>query len=471
MRASRFCTVLMMTIVLAGCEHDHFLIEVRPHGQAFQRKLTCWHVSGEGGKEIRPLAKEELDRIGKIYQKSETIEGGQKHVFTGRFTGKTPADVGGAGSYTHFTSPLGSTSSYIERFRGNDDLEAGLAKRRAAADKLTELTIGWVQSEMGQGPEVDRLKKFLDKDLRQDLKNIAIYGWAAEAADNYKPDLEAEFVLRIAHYLYERGYLSPQDVPKLLPPVMDDDPTPLLSHLQRLVAGKMGVPADGPLPESLAFLSDPDRVAASWEKYVRTTDLFKKRLEQWKEEKKTNPDADEPAPEDLLVDLVGELAFEFRIFDEDDVVELKLHSGQKPYATNGQWDDEADAVDWSKKPLRPNAPLPVFCFALWSQPDREFQKTHFGKVLLGDWELAEYVVWYLGLEGKEVEEWDRFIAGCKPDTDLKAAVEAFRFSSDPKPDPKKPDEKPASLADTPRRLILGALQPDEDNGTETPEKK
>ncbi len=471
MRASRFCTVLTLTVALAGCEHDHFLIEVRPDGQAFQRKLTCWHVSSEGGKDTSPLAKEKLDRIGKLYQRSETIEGGQKHVFTGRFTAKTPADVGGAGSYTHFTSPLGSTSSYIERFRGNDDLEAELAKRRAAADKLTELTIGWFQSEMGRGPEVDRLKKFLDKDLRRDLKNIAIYGWTAEAADNYKPDLEAEFLLRIGHYLCERGYLSPEDLPKLLPAVMDDDPTPLLRHLQRLLGGKMGVPAGRPLPESLEFLSDPDRVAASWEKYVRTTDLFKKYVEQWKEERKTNPDAAEPTPEDLLIDLVGELVFEFRIFDEDDVVELKLHSGQKPYATNGQWDEEADAVDWSEKALRPNAPLPVFCFALWSQPDREFQKTHFGKVLLGDWELAEYVVWYRGLGRKQADEWDRFIAGRKPGGDLKQSLVAFRFSSDPKPDPKKPDDKPASRADTPRRLILDALQPDEENGAETPQKK
>jgi hypothetical protein len=41
---------------------------------------------------------------------------------------------------------------------------------------------------------------------------------------------------------------------------------------------------------------------------------------------------------------------------------------------------------------------------------------------------------------------------------LKKAVQSFRFRLDPKPDPKNPKEEPASLADTPRRLILAALE-------------
>jgi hypothetical protein len=460
----------MIAVVLAGCEHDHFVVEVKPDGRGFQRTLTCWHVSGEGGKDIRPLAKDKLATIGKLYKTSETIEGGKKHVFTGRFTDKTPADVGGAGSYMQLTSPLGSTSSYIERFRGNDDLEASLAKRRAAADKLTDLAIGWFESELGQGPEVDRLKKFLDEDLRRDLKNLAIYGWTAEAVDGYKPETEGEFLLRVGHYLYERGYLSPEDVPGLARAVMADDPAPLLKHVQRLVAGKMGIAAGEPLPESLAFLSDPERLTASWSKYVQTTDLFKQRLKKWEEAKKTDPNADEPTPDDVLVELIDQLAFKIRIFEEDDVVELKLHCGQEPYATNGEWDDQADAVNWSKT-MRSDAPLPVLCFALWSRPDRGFQEAHFGKVLLSDEKLAQYVVWHRGLGTEETKEWDEFIADCQPGADLKAAVEAFRFSSDPKPDPNKPDEKPASLADTPRRLILEALEPDEENEPRPPKKK
>lgn len=470
MKASHFCTVLAMTVAMAGCEHDRFVVEVRPDGQGFQRKLTCWHVSGEGGKDIRPLAKEKLDRIGKLFQTTETIEDGKKNVFTGPFTDKTPADVGGAGSYTRWTSPLGGTFSYVERFRGNDDLESSLAKRRAAADTLADLAIGWFESQLGPGPETERLKKFLDEEFRQDLKNVAIYGWTAEAVEGYKQDSQGEFLLRVGQYLYERGYLSPGDMPGLARAVLGDDPAPLLRHVQRLVAGKMGIAADGPLPESVAVLSDEKRLRASWQKYLEGTDLFKRRLKKWEEDRKTQPDAARPSPEDLLIELVGDLVFRIRVFEEDDVVELKLFCEEKPYATNGQWDEGSTAVSWSRT-MGKYAPLPVFCFALWSRPDRDFQQSHFGKVLLGGAELAEYVLWYRGLGLEEAKEWDRLIAGCQPGTDLKAVVEAFRFSSDPGPDPRKPDQRPASLADTPRRLILGQLQPDEDKKQEAPEKK
>jgi hypothetical protein len=470
MKTSRLCVVFAMAVVLLGCEHDHFVVEVTPDGETFQRKLTCWHLYGEGDKEIRPLAPEKLTRIGKLYEKTETVEGGKKHLFTGRFTGQTPADVGGAGSYTHFTSPLGSTSSYVERFRGSDDLEAELSQRRAAADQLTDLAIGWLESELGQQPGFEQLKKFLDRDLRQDLKNLALYGWAGDAMKTQQSDLGTEFLLRAAQYLCERGYASPKDAPGLARAAFSEDPAPLLKHLQRLVARKMGLPADRPLPDALAFLSDPQRLRASWNKYGSTTELFQKRLKKWKEEKQTDPNATQPTPEDLLIELVGQLVFEFRLFAADDTLELKLHSGQKPYATNGQWDEQAASLSWSED-LRHDAPLPVFCFALWSQPERAFQEAHFGKVLLSGEELAEYVLWYRGLDSREAGEWDRFIAGCKPGADLKPALETFRFSGDRQPDPNKPDEKPASLADTPRGLILAALQAAQEQGSRGTEQK
>jgi hypothetical protein len=50
-------------------------------------------------------------------------------------------------------------------------------------------------------------------------------------------------------------------------------------------------------------------------------------------------------------------------------------------------------------------------------------------------------------------------------------LEAFRFSSDRKPDPQKPDDKPPSLADTPRQLILDALQANQEQGAGRTEKK
>ena len=118
---------------------------------------------------------------------------------------------------------------------------------------------------------------------------------------------------------------------------------------------------------------------------------------------------------------------------------------------------KATAATWTAS-LDSNRALPAVCFAAWSEPDRAFQEKHFGKFVLSGGGLAEYVIWYRLLKPEEANEWDRFVNGMKPGPELKAAVEAFRFSTDPKPDPKKPKEHVASLADIPRRLIVECLE-------------
>jgi hypothetical protein len=148
--------------------------------------------------------------------------------------------------------------------------------------------------------------------------------------------------------------------------------------------------------------------------------------------------------------------FELTLGTPCDTLVLKLLGIEKPYATNGQWSQPLGTVSWSRT-LAPDRRLPVVCFALWSTPERAFQERHFGRVLLADADLARYVVWYRSLKPEEAGAWDRFLGGLKPGAGLKAAIEGFHFSTDLKPAPGQPDKTAASLADTPRRLLLEKL--------------
>ena len=307
---------VILVVFLAGCPHDCFEVEVRPAGRTFHRKLTCWHVGGKNDKEVQPLSAEQLAQIGRLYPKRATPDDAKKQVFSGEFTDRTPADVGGAGYYTHFTSPLGSTSCYVERFRGNDDLESQLSQRRQAAEQLADLVVGWLTAELGRDPNFPRLKKFLDEDLRRDLKNLGVYEFTGRATEDYQKESNGEFLVRAGLYLCERGYFSPKEIPMLARAAVADDSGPLLEHVQRLLARKMGVADEQPLPASLAFLGDQKKLMASFEKYVRSTDLFHKRLAQWKTAKKRDPKAQEPTPEQVAGELFDEAAG-FHFFDLD----------------------------------------------------------------------------------------------------------------------------------------------------------
>lgn len=456
---------VLLTLVLGGCQRNCYEIEITPDGQGFRRKLTCWHEGGGPAEDdgddsaASALPPEKLARIGRLYEKRETPDDARKHVFVGRFRGQTPADVGGSGSYTQFRSSLGTATLYVERFRGDDDLEGELARRRKAADRLADLLLGWFEAELAGEPNFDPLRRFLDDDLRRDLKNLVVYAWTHDAVSGDRPDRWNGLPARVGQYLYERGYLSPGDMPGLFRAAVTEDPDPLLGHLQRLAARKMGVPDDRPVPESLAFLSSARRAVASWEKYLRTTDAFEQRMRQWKQRRKTDPNAAEPDPMDLVEELVGQEMVVIGLPQHPDSLQVTLHTRRKPFAGNGQWDDDRRSVRWEAS-LRHRRSLPVLCFAFWSKPNVRAQEAHFGRAVLRGAELAQYALWYSALDEQEARQWDRLIRGCRPDGDLRGRLEEFRFAADPKPDPERPDQTPASLADLPRELLLDALKPD-----------
>lgn len=458
----RLCVVSMLAIVVTGCAHDCYVVEMTPHGGRFERQLTCWHVQpgSEDGKtadEIQPLSKEQLARLGKLYERRETPGDAKKHVFAGSFSGRTPGDVGGAGSYTHFRSTMGTLSIYVERSRGQDDPESMLAKRRAAADQLVDLVVGWFESEMGSEPNFDGLRRFLDEDLRRDIKNLGIYVWAGDVATRYKAKPDAEFWIRAGQYLIERDYFRPAELPQFARFALTQDDAFLLARVQRIAARKLGLPEGERRPPSLAFLDDLEQVQDSWDRYVRTTEYFQNRLRRHKAEHADDesPPAP-PTPNDVSRELIAEAVLYFDFSLAADSLEVKLHCSSRPFDTNGKWDAEKRIVRWSGK-LTKNPSLPTLCSAIWSDPDREFQTKHFGKTVLTDGDLAQYVLWYGGLHDDEQGEWDSFLSKLTPGKPLIPAIKSFRFSADPPPDPGDPDKKPPGLADPVRPLLLKGL--------------
>lgn len=371
MRRALTYTTLLSIGLFAGCEHDVYVVEITPKGDSFERKLTCWHVGGPTTPEdqaeptITPLSQDKLARLKQIYGDGRRSKDGKKRVFIKTFQAQTPDDVGGSGTCTRYTSPLGDTVVYSERFRGDDDLTAQLERRNAAADQLVDLLIGWSRSEIGNDPDFAKLHNLLDEHLRQDLKRML------------------------------------------------------------------------------------------FKDYVRTTDLYKKALEAWRADDSREPDAEPPEPLDVVGERFGQL-FAFHLVASADKVQVSLACDMVPFETNGRWDYRTDGVTWEHV-LDENRLLPAFSYAAWSQPNVELQKERFGRLILSHRELGEYVIWYQGLSPTEAAEWDAFLAKCKPDEKLGERIGAFRFADDPPLDPDKPDERPTSLADTARELILKGL--------------
>jgi len=160
---------------------------------------------------------------------------GQRYLARGEFAGPLPNDVGGVGSYTNLVTSLGDAGFYMERFRGNDDLVARTTRQFAAADKITDLIIGWTRAEFGRERGYKKLRNFLTRTSAMTSKRGAVlpvrrgnhlvrHQRAGGIHGPVRPVFAGARLLRFS------------DVPELY----SSDGYSALSLIQRLAAEKMG---------------------------------------------------------------------------------------------------------------------------------------------------------------------------------------------------------------------------------------
>ncbi len=478
-------SLIALDLLVTGCPSDQYVVELTPRGPVMQRTLTFWCEDGastNGVPNYSTFAQKPLENITALYPRGAMKQDGELRSVTGNFAGNMPPDVGGAGTYTNFTTRLGSAAFYSERFRGDADLAAKMTKRLHAADQLTDLIIGWSRAEFGRERHYQDLRRFIDVEFRRDLKNLSVYAWLGQIANNQRQEDGVEFVARFGQYLVERGYFKANDLPNLylIWSQPDDVRLPLL--IQRLVAAKLGVPASKPMPPSLAFLANGDATAKSFVNYLATTDVYHARLWEWKKQKllgtylkrdyivrelsnalhfrgtnvpPTPQGPPQPDPSDVASELVTQM-LQFGLFGTEDHVKVKLSLPSPPLFTNGKWDETNKVVFWNcGLPSDELAPIPSFCFATWAAPDEAFQNEHFGRVILSGPDLVEYCLWCASLDAASASEWDALLADLHSGADAASKVHLFLFTKESIPG--APGAPPVS-SDIGRRLLESGLE-------------
>lgn len=439
---SRFCVpglfLLAASAVCCGCQHDHYDVQMTPNGEKVTRQVTVWRQREEEGRtELEEVPAEELMRIAAAYGEDPPAPAKTRHQFVGEFTGKLPNDLGGKGWYVHWDSPLGSTTVYSERVRGDDDFADEVARRQAAAEELADLLVGWAESELKDAEGYESLHRFLDIDLRRDLRNLSLYWWTFTTAADGQRDGVEEALMRMGQYLAERDYFEPQEAPRVVRAVQElsqGDPYSMLRWLQRLAARKMERDAAAPIPESLRFLADPERVKASAARYLKTTDRYRGLMQQWERDAGGDPDLEPPLPTEVLGHIAGE-AFPLTIvLGGADELQMRLATPHEPLSTNGLWRESDHTVTWSRSIWSADgdrALPPTVMYALWTEPKPMTQETYFGGVVLDGQRLADYCMWYTGLSKEEAQLWDTFLATMRPGPDLAEKIGTFRFANEP----------------------------------------
>jgi hypothetical protein len=478
--------LLMLAVLVTGCPRNEYIVELIPHGDTIERRLTFYRADGSdsnGVPSYQAFDADELAAITRFYPSTAVQHNGNRHLAVARFGSAMPADIGGAGSFTNVSTTLGSASFYLERFRGNDDLVAANAKRLHAADQLVDLVIGWSKKELGGERGYPQLHRFLDIDFRNDVKNLSLYGWMMAAAPGDKDWNGEEFAVRMGQYLVERGYLDLSDLPELQHVAEGNDGRPLMRLIQRMVAGKLGIPKSKPIPRSLYFLAEPDRALESWSRYLAKTSRYRALLHHWQAEQlkadagtlknrvrrvfdrnwtnspsgTVNPPS-KPEPMEVVYESAGELVGMNSvsvISSANDHLTVKLSLAGAPAHSNGKWDQSHGQLLWDSDLDQQWGRLPVFCYASWSVADADFQKRHFGRVILAGDALQQYCLWRAGLNAAQAGEWDALLAGLGPGDEIRKKLESFLFSNEAVSTVAVPSQQQVpSASEYGRRLIL-----------------
>ena len=439
-RSSVVLAAATFALLWSGCDHDVYEIEMSPHDKQLNRRLTVWRTGSEQEGQFTELSAEALKAVRKAYPGAEPKQDRGKLIFEATFTGQTPDDVGGAGRFTQYTSKMGSAWVYIERFRGNDAPADVLADSLAAADRLTDVLIGWLQTEFGKHKDFAALRTFIDKRLRSDLKNLSVYSYLAAngTRGNWLDDEDVhgtaagEVVGRIAQYFLERGYFTLEDAPAIsraLNAKGGEELSRIAAFVTRRICELAGIPDSG-LRESLAkLLGSDEKAKKSLNAYLVTTPEHKAALAKWRKQTQTDTTTkpDEPDPGNVMEHLAEQMVhFDFRI--APDTVSVRLKTAARPAQTNGLWDEKTGTVSW-RAPLtdrgKKTGQLPEICYAVWARPYDKFQKKHLGNVALKGNELFDYCLWRAGLNDAEAKRWNALLGDLKPGKNLEAQLRRF----------------------------------------------
>jgi hypothetical protein len=265
------------------------------------------------------------------------------------------------------------------------------------------------QPELKDHPEKRAaLERFARGELRHDTLNVLqlwIVGLNQTAFAEQKgveaASDEYSVLLSTNMYLIERGYVRPTDNPS-----PDDKYLLLLFRgVLRRAAAAMGHPADAPLPPVLARLLEKGRHTEAFETGRTAIGMSEEEFQAL------------VAP--TRIGMGGDVA-------QFDVI---WHDTDRPAVTNGEYKEASRELHWQARNCQPME-LPAILFAAWADANEDFQKEHFGRVLLVDEPLVDYNRWRSQLSPDHRAEWDKFVDSLEPGPGLIERLRRFRFAGD-----------------------------------------
>jgi hypothetical protein len=197
-----------------------------------------------------------------------------------------------------------------------------------------------------------------------------------------------------------------------------------------------------------------NEMLAAW---LEGTPDWQAMLSDWQARQAVPSAPSRPAPTDVLSSQALALAGLGPGAGSEGELRLRLALPVEPFYANGTWDAAKHELAW-RTDLPGPARTPFLAYASWAEPETARQTQCFGRVVLRAAQLAEYVLWWHGLEKVEAAEWEAFLDRLSPHGEPAARLAEFRFDREMAAGPPTEESLAASRVQPARKLLLDALQ-------------
>ncbi len=411
---------VLCSVLCVGCTRQSYELEMEVDSGRLHRRLIV------RGTDDQPPSQQELERLAAAYGRAVIVHEDGRREVEGTFSGMLPDDIGGAGHFRHWTTSLGSLTYYSERFRGSDELATRLEERLQAVDQLVDLAMDWVGQEANDPELAEQIGNKLDDGIRRDLKDVILLmsAHSATSRDDAEGPRNLALLARCVQYALEHDYLELEQLPAL----RQGGPQ-AAAVLKEVTARRFGLADFDALLQRFPALADQEAFEDSLSRLAMQSERYAEIVES------LQGSDDRLAPDDALEQLaVRAIGYEFAGHDE---LQVRFRSSRAPFATNGIW-TENGWLEYTAQLQLPDGVtqqiLPPLLFAAWSEPDVAFQQKHFGRTILKERALADYVLWREALSDAQGAQWQAFLKGLSPSDDIAKLLDEFRFDESAAPD-------------------------------------
>ena len=389
--------LLLALLACTGCVEDTYRIRVEPTDDGARRSIELKRSVGFEDNKASTMGADEIEAISALYGAGDEP---LRYDYAADFSGLMPADTQGAGFEQRITGPLGTMRVYVERPRGERDIERSLERLWSAQALVIELMLEDVDSRFAGRPWLDELRALIDETIRSELRGIGLELWTAmqvsqprgqnedgTPSSRFKSSAMNDAYARIALRLVERGFVAPDEVFS----------TGMLGNMEMVAVTRFG---KGYLARLLGEVA-ADEIWAEYERAAQMEQL------DWSDHPRVLAWIAEHGGDPLSAasGLNGIVA-------NYDQVDIEYVCPVAPLVTNGTWGESDGVIRWwlpvDADPAQTTRPAPT-AFAMVVIPDQDVQLSVIGEVGLNGQDLANHLFWLGTLDEPARQRWRELI--------------------------------------------------------------